>query len=135
MNPKIGLTQMANSPTQRTLALLRKENYVCQVVERYCAFSKKRVDLFNCIDIVACKVGEGIVGIQTTSASNHSARVKKAIALPSLLAWLASGGRFSVWSWGKNKKGKWEVRRQELTQGDLLCIPVEEEEHPLDGID
>ena len=58
------------------------------------------------------------MAIQTTSASNAAARLTKARAEQRLRAWLASGARFEVWSWGK-RAGKWEVRRVELVAAGL----------------
>lgn len=107
-----------NSPTQRTLALLRKEGWDAQVVERWIPQTKRRLDLFGCIDIVACKPGV-IMGVQATSASHHNHRVIKSLNEPRLKSWLYGGGRFEVWSWAKKgKKGQrklWQVRRQRLT--------------------
>jgi len=47
-------TGMAGSPTARTLDLLRREQWpLVQVVERWCAFSRRRVDLFGVFDLLA----------------------------------------------------------------------------------
>lgn len=98
------------TPTQRTLAALRKRGITAEVVERWIPRVMVRKDLFSCIDIVA--LDNGILGIQTTSAANVSSRMHKAEAEPRLAKWLASGGRFEVWGWKQNKKSKrWSVRR------------------------
>ena len=45
---------MAGSPTARTLDLLRREQWpLVQVVERWCAFSRRRIDLFGVFDLLA----------------------------------------------------------------------------------
>jgi hypothetical protein len=110
-----------SSPTQRTLALLRKEGYTAQVVERWIPQSRKRLDLFGVIDIVACSQ-DGILGIQATSGTNVPARVKKAMSEPRLESWLLAGGKFEVWGWrktGKKSKRKlWNVRKVEITLED-----------------
>lgn len=110
------------TPTQRTLALLRQEGWICQVVEKWNAHARKRVDLFGIIDIVALKPGI-ILGVQTTSGAGHSARIAKARAEPRLRDWLCAGGRFEVISWAKRgKRGKrklYQVRKQRLTLRDL----------------
>ncbi|WP_428851320.1 hypothetical protein [Imbroritus primus] len=49
---------MATSPTQRTLALLRKEGYTAEVTEHWNAFAGIRQDLFNVIDVLALGDGE-----------------------------------------------------------------------------
>ena len=68
---------MATSPTQLTLKKLKSEGYTTvQIVERWNAFARVRQDLFNIIDVLAVKDGVTI-GIQVTSKSNMSARMKK----------------------------------------------------------
>lgn len=105
------------SPTQRTLQNLRSQGYTVQVVERWNSFARKRIDLYGCIDLVACGQGS-ILGVQATSWSNHAARRNKSIAEPRLYDWLASGGRFEVWSW----KGR-KCRKEALTL-DMLPKPA-----------
>jgi hypothetical protein len=60
----------------------------------------------------------GQLVLQATSASNHSARVKKAQALPQLRTWLEAGCTFEVWSWAK-RRGRWCCQRQALTPADV----------------
>lgn len=96
------------SPTARSLALLRKDGWIAEVVERYNSFSRKRTDFIGVIDILSFKPSEkGALGIQATSDGNGTARISKAMQEPKLKAWLQSGGLFQVWSWGKHgKRGK-----------------------------
>lgn len=105
-------------PTQRTLIRLRASGFGCDVVERWIPQARKRKDVAGCIDIIAWKPGEGILGIQATSDSNHAARRTKAIAEPRLREWLESGGRFCIYSWGmKGSKGTrklWTLRVEEI---------------------
>ena len=104
---------MPESPTSRSLAYLRERGYVAEKVEYYNPFSKRRVDLFGCIDIVAVKAGEAILGVQATTVANQAARKAKALSLPGLQAWLGAGGRFEVHGWGKHgllgKRKTWDV--------------------------
>lgn len=104
------------SPTQRTLALVRGLKMAAQVVERWNPHAKIRQDLFGCIDIVAC--GEDLWGIQACAGSRASARVKKSMEQPGLLAWLLAGGRFVVIAWAKRgARGKpklWTARCIEI---------------------
>lgn len=106
------------TPTQRTLAHAREIGFQVQVVERWCAYSRKRIDLFGVIDIVACRDGVGVIGIQACAGGSHAARRKKSMAEPRLAVWLASGGRFELWSWAKQgargKRKVWTLRREEL---------------------
>jgi hypothetical protein len=67
---------MAISPTQLSLKMMREQGYYAEVVERYNSFTRKRNDLFGFVDVLCLKPGE-VVGVQTTSYSNLSARIKK----------------------------------------------------------
>jgi hypothetical protein len=95
------------------------------VVERFCVYSKRRIDLFGIIDVIAARPGFGVLGVQVTSGSNHAARRTKALAEPRLRTWVGSGGRFELWSYSKKgERGKrklWTLRREELKLVDLDC--------------
>jgi hypothetical protein len=112
------------TPTARALAFYRELGFTCQVVERWQPQSKRRIDLYNCIDILCCRPGIGIVGVQACAGSSHAARRTKALAEPKLADWLASGGRFEVISFAKQgprgKRKLWVARRDEVTKHDLL---------------
>ena len=112
------------SPTQRTLAWLREMEVPCQVVEKWNPHAKIRQDLFGFIDILAI-FDDMTVGIQTTSGSGHSARLKKIMDSDLLRPWLNGPAR-KVWivSWSKKckvKDGKkqkvkvWQVRVEEVS--------------------
>lgn len=109
------------TPTQRSLALLRKEGYTPETVERYNCFTHTRKDLFGCIDIIAA--GPDILAVQATSGSHVAHRLTKAKAQPQLKAWLSAGGRFEVWGWRlvgkKGKRKTYQVRRVAVTLEDL----------------
>ena len=110
------------SPTARSLELLREMSYTCQVVEYFHGPSRKRRDLFGCIDIVAAHPELGILGVQATTGAHHATRWKKAIGCP-VHDWLAGGGHLQIWSW--TKKGKqgerkqWSCRVQQVVLEDL----------------
>lgn len=110
------------SPTQRTLALLRELGYRAEVVERWIPQARKRKDLFGCIDVLGVKPGE-ILGVQATTRTNQSARLKKALAETFLRDWLEAGGGFEVWGWakvgGRGKRKTWQVHRQRVWSRDL----------------
>lgn len=94
------------SPTQRTLAWLREQGYRCQVVERWCPHSRRRVDLFGCIDVLAIH-GAITMGVQACSAGDVSKRVAKVLSLPDARAWVGGGGRsLLVIGWRKYKKAE-----------------------------
>lgn len=111
------------SPTQRTLKKLRDEGWTAWIVEKWNAHAKIRQDLFGFIDIVAIKSGEPVLGVQATSGSNTSARVKKAIEIPALRTWLETGSKFTVWGWKKkgarSKRKTWQVNEYPIHLEDL----------------
>lgn len=103
------------SPTQRTLKLCRKAGWTCQVVERWNQFARVRQDLFGFIDLVAMD-GTSIIGIQSTSGDNVSARLTKIKANEFSRQWIESGGRLFVHGWRKlASSGRWECREIEVT--------------------
>lgn len=113
------------SPTQRTLALLRKLGYTVAVTERWNAFSRTRLDLFGFIDLIAIREGE-ILGVQATSGTNVSARVEKIRGLTTYREWLLAGGRIIVIGWRKagarGKRKAWAPRFVEVTMDDVVEI-------------
>lgn len=108
------------SPSARTIQELRDIGYHAQSVEQTIPRTFIKRDLFGCIDIIAVHPDhKSIVGIQATSATNHSDRKKKALAEPRLLAWLAAGGRFVIYSWRQAANGKWVARIEDIELLDL----------------
>lgn len=111
-----------NSPTQRSLAKLRKEGYTAWIVEKWVPNSPAgfkgpilRVDVWGFGDILAVKVGEpGATLIQTTSGSNVSARIHKIQGIAEAGIWLAAGNRIVVHGWAKRgargDRKLWECR-------------------------
>lgn len=101
------------SPTQRTLAHLRDAGYpLVQVVERWNPYARVRQDLFGIIDVVA--VGDDIVGVQATSASNVAKRVTKITDSAALPILRKAGIRVLVHGWRKSK-GRWKLREVDLS--------------------
>ncbi len=76
------------TPTQRTLAKLRSEGWLCAIVEKFNHHVKIRQDLFGFGDILAVRAEETLL-IQTTSGSNVSARLEKIRGNPATALWLA----------------------------------------------
>lgn len=109
---------MKTSPTQRSLKYLRGPCCcIAQVVERWNFFAKKRIDLFNWIDIVAVD-GFHVYGVQTTSYPNGKARLEKARGNEALRKWIHGGGVLWLHEW-KKSKGKWVVKVTKLGPSDL----------------
>lgn len=97
------------SPTQRSLAELKKRGYRAAVVERWNSFAKIRQDLFGVVDVLALGNGETLA-VQCTSASNMAARVSKIADAEATPEMRKSGWRILVWGWRKDAKGKWVLR-------------------------
>lgn len=89
------------TPTQRSLKHLRELGYQAQVVEQWNAYAKVRIDLWGCIDILAIRPGEPVLGVQCTSPSNLSQRVAKCRELGQ--TWLSTGSRLEAWAFRKLK--------------------------------
>jgi len=120
------------SPTQRALALCRRHNWTAQVVEKWNPHARIRQDLFGCIDLVMLDdAGLGVIGVQVTSGSAHSARVRKSLEEPRLRDWLMAPARFEVWSFAKRgaagKRKLWTLRAQaiELHDDELRVVDIE----------
>ncbi len=116
---------MATTPTQRSLAHLRKEGYTVAIAEKYNYFIHTRNDLFGWIDICAIHPDKkGVLGVQTTSTSNIATRIKKAMALDAFKVWLQCGGMAIFHGWAKRgamgKRKLWTLKEQEITLKDLI---------------
>lgn len=67
---------MKRTPSALTAELLKEEGWLVWTVERWIPGARIRVDLFGILDQIAIKDGH-VLGLQPTSWSNVSARVKK----------------------------------------------------------
>jgi len=101
---------------------LKKDGYIPAIVEHWNRFAGIRQDLYGFIDIVAMHPAhKGLLGIQTTSTANMSARVKKIINEPRARVWLTSGNSILVWGWSKKgERGK--VKHWTLTSKQIVCL-------------
>lgn len=90
------------SPTQRALKELREQGYRAHVVEKWNAFAKRRIDLFDCIDVIGIRPGE-IIGIQATGGSGGNRAAREAKCIEKGQDWLKAGGKLEVWAWRKLK--------------------------------
>ena len=102
------------SPTSRSLDKLRKEGWLADVVEKWVPQARVRKDLFGFIDILCLKDGV-ILGVQATSGSNLSARVKKITEHENIAEVRKAGIRIEVWGWRKNAKGRWMCRIEDVS--------------------
>lgn len=108
------------TPTQLSLRHLRGQGWpLVEVVERWNPHARIRQDLFGLLDIVAVD-GDGVwattLGVQTTSASNVSARVRKLRDAEATRVLLGAGWALIVHGWAK-KGGRWVLAREvEITE-------------------
>jgi len=88
------------TPTARSLAYLRDKGYHVEVVEQNKRAGIKvwKVDLFGFVDLLAIRRGE-VLGVQVTSRSNVSSRVKKITDSPLLPLVREAGIRVLVQGW------------------------------------
>jgi hypothetical protein len=104
---------LANSQNSRTVALLESRGYKCDICESYNAFTKRKKDLFHIFDILAIGNGETI-GIQITSKSNMSSRIKKISESEYLPELLRSKWRLIVIGWYKQPNGRYNYKEFEF---------------------
>lgn len=100
------------SPTQNSLKKLRKDGYLCQVVEVWNPWVRRKKDLYGFIDIIAIKPGETLA-VQTTSVTNALARKKKILASDEFYEVRGAGWRVVVHGW-KKVKNRWTCKEIEL---------------------
>lgn len=101
------------SPMQRSLKKLRDEGYHCEITEHFSRGLKH--DLWGFCDILAIKENE-VLAVQTTSAANKSARIKKITESEKIAYVRKAGIRVVVHAWGlKKKTGKWESNEEDLS--------------------
>lgn len=105
------------SPTQRSKKLLEERGYMVAIVEKWNPHAKIRQDLFGIIDIlgVGATGSATTVGVQTTSASNVAARIRKITDSPALPLLRAAGWSIFVHGWRKGANGRWTVREVDLS--------------------
>jgi len=104
----------SGSPTQRSKAYLENAGYLVAITERWNPHARVRQDLFGFIDMLAVKEGE-ILGVQTTSRSNMSARARKIAEHPNVAAVRKAGMRLEVHGWAKDTKGRWAIKIQDVS--------------------
>lgn len=125
-----GTTEVAVSPTQRTLRALKEQGRKCGIVERFNAYVGPhgiRQDLFGIIDIIALDPERGVVGIQSTGSAfaEHERKILEE-NWQDTYDWLSTPGTaLELWGWRKVKvkKGgkamRWAPRVRTFTLADL----------------
>ena len=107
------------SPTALSLRALREAGFFVAVVERWIPHANVRRDCYGWADLLACHPDQrGARLIQVTTASNLSARVRKAKDNPALLAWIRAGGKIYAHGWRK-KDGRWILKERMIRIEDV----------------
>ena len=96
---------MPSTLTKRTLDKMRKEGYLCQVVEVFNRFAGVKNDLYGFIDVLCCGENGDIIGIQVTSQSNVQARIDKIRKHKNFLR-VKKCMSIKVHGWARGKDGK-----------------------------
>ena len=105
---------MAISPTQLSLKKLREEGYTVAVVEHWNAFARIRQDLFGFIDLLALK-GKEVLAVQTTTATNMNARIKKIADHENIDIVREAGWTIHVHGWHQDEKKKWLCKVKDVS--------------------
>lgn len=92
------------SPEKLAIRLLKDHGFCVDIVERRNRYVSH--DLFGCLDLFAMrKKDRRVMGIQVTSRSNRSSRIKKIMhtehIADTMLVWLSCGLELEVWCWDK----------------------------------
>ncbi len=112
---------MSMSTGLRSIKLLQKHGFAADMVERRNRFIAK--DFLGCIDLIGVRAeDQRIIGVQATSSSHRSTRVRKIVETESLVVlmkqWLAAGCELEVWSWGQRSgSNRWRLGR------DVISLP------------
>jgi hypothetical protein len=102
---------MAMTPTKLTLRHLRDAGWpLVEVVEHWNPHARVRNDLFGFVDVLAVRPGETLA-VQTTTAANVSARVRKIADHSNIAALREAGWAIEVWGW-KKVSGRWVLHRR-----------------------
>lgn len=103
-----------STPTQLSKKLMESEGYLVGIVEKWNPHAKVRQDLWGFLDLLCVADGKGVVGVQTTSASNMAARRNKIRAHTNYAAVEGAGIRIELHGWRKVGR-HWEVKREVIS--------------------
>lgn len=122
-----------SSPTQRTLALLRKHGWEPWVAEHWNSYTRQRKDLFGILDLVAIQ-DLHTLGIQACSACDVAKRQDKILASPWTERLLLAGWRLQVIGWRRPTKTIRHYRPliRELTPDGWITLDSPTAERPGD---
>jgi hypothetical protein len=101
------------TPSQRSIKYLKDQGFKVANVESYNAFTKRKHDLFGCIDLLA--IGDNqTLAVQVTSKSNMKARINKISEAEAFPEMLRSGWRVIVHGWWKGTNGRYQLKEFEF---------------------
>ena len=106
------------TPTARSLAWLRGEDWLADIVERRIPRTIITKDLYGIGDIIAIRSDKAPHLIQVTTGSNVAARITKIKASEHLPTLIECGWRVVVHGWRKSAKGRWMLRVVDIDTGD-----------------
>ena len=98
--------------TQKALKHLRANGYLAEVVEKTIPKTFIKKDLWGFVDVLAVKEGQ-VLGVQVTSRSNVSSRVKKIREHENYAAVMASPIAIEVWGFEKGTVAPTRVVKME----------------------
>ena len=100
------------NPTSQSKAEMVSRGYQVATVEYYNAVTRRKHDLFNCIDLLCIGNGE-TVAVQVTSRDNMASRRHKIEENEAYPEMLRSGWRILIHGWDKEGT-KWRLKEVEL---------------------
>ena len=109
---------MATKSIQRSLKLIKEYRWLYWIVEHWNGYTRRREDLFNCIDIL-CLDDKRSIGIQAMGSDIASHR-RKVLENPFVIPWLTAGNELQFWAFRKLKK----KRGMKATYWDCKKIDV-----------
>lgn len=108
-------TRNTTSPAQRSLKFLRDKGWYCEIVEHWNSFARLRKDMLGFVDIFCIHRETGEIKlVQTTSASNVSARINKITAHENLPLVRKAGMGIEVHGWSRGRNG-WVCRVEDIS--------------------
>jgi hypothetical protein len=118
---------MADSPTTRSKKELTTDGWYAERVEYWNSFTQRRHDLFKFADLIAMRIGETPLLVQTTTGTNLAARRTKIYESDLAALALQSGFRIILHGWRqlKVKRGgkamRWAVLEEEVTLPQIMA--------------
>ena len=112
------------TPQARSTHHLTRAGYMVGTLEHYNPFCRRAVDLWNFADLIAAKPGMPVMLVQTTTASNLSARRKKVLLNLCARKWVVECKQeICLHSWAlRGKRGErklWTCEAEWIT-GDMF---------------